>query len=113
MKTETFSGVVENAYGEKLTTPVKFTGTFEAYEKYEDMQAKNDVPSNDDVLQFRNNQLKANARQKAMTEALEAAGISKPDPNDPKVVLARMIRDVEKLDIPQEQKDMMSAVLKQ
>jgi len=110
---ETFSGVVENAYGEKLSTPVKFAGSFDAFKNVAGVREKNEYPSDDEIVSFVNNKRKANARQKSMTEALEAAGISKPDPNDPKVVLARMIRDVEKLDIPQEQKDMMKAVLTQ
>jgi len=96
MKTETFKGEVANAYGEALAKPISFSGSFEAYESYEEMSSKNDVPSNDDVLQFRNNQLKANARSKATNAALEAAGISKPDPNSPEVLRKGMITNLMK-----------------
>lgn len=96
MKTETFKGTVESAYGNVLTKPVEFSGSFEAYESYEEMSSKNDVPSNDEVLQFRNNQLKANARAKATTAALDAAGIAKPDPNSPEVLKANMVKNLMK-----------------
>jgi len=78
MKTEAFVGTMESAYGTKLDTPIKFNGTFEAYESYDDLVTANDLPSNDDVLAFVNNRRKANERQKAMQSALDAAGIVKP-----------------------------------
>jgi hypothetical protein len=96
MKTETFKGEVSSAYGETLPKAIAFSGSFQAYESYDEMKTQNDVPSNDDVLQFRNNQLKANARAKATTAALEAAGISKPDPNSPEVLKAGMIKNLMK-----------------
>lgn len=111
MKQDTFKGTVESAYGEKLATPVAFSGTYEAFATYEELQTANELPSNDEVLSFVNAKRKNNARQKSMTEALEAAGISKPDPNDPLVVKANMLKNIDKLDLPQEQKDMMKAVL--
>jgi hypothetical protein len=112
MKSDTFKGSVESAYGEKLAKAVDFSGTFEAFENYEELTKANEIPSNDEILQFVNAKRKNNARQKAMTDALEAAGISKPDPNDPKVVVARMLRDIEKLDMPEDQKKMLAEVLK-
>lgn len=111
MKPETFKGTVESAYGSQLPTPVSFNGSFEAFESYAELQTANELPSNDEVLSFVNAKRKNNARQKSMTEALEAAGISKPDPNDPAVVKAVMLKNIDKLDIPQDQKDMMKAVL--
>ena len=128
MKTETFKGEINSAFGNKLEKAVSFNGSFEAYAIPEgkgkdkilfdvpegaDKIADGDVPTVADVYAYVNTLNKNNARQKSMADALEAAGIAKPDPNDPKVVLARMLKDVEKLDIPQEQKDMMTAVLKQ
>lgn len=97
MKTETFKGEVSSAYGETLPKPIAFSGSYEAYESYEEMQGKNDVPSNDDVLSFRNNQLKANARAKATTAALDAAGIAKPDPNSPEVLKSNMVKNLMKM----------------
>ena len=78
MKTETFSGTIENAYGKTLATPVKFDGSFDAFENYTELQNQNELPSHDDVVKFVNDKRKANARQKAMAAALEAAGIEKP-----------------------------------
>jgi hypothetical protein len=112
MKAETFKGSVESAYGNPLPSPVKFEGSFDAFENYDEMKAANELPSNDEVLQFVNAKRKNNARQKAMTDALTAAGITKPDPNDPAVVAARMLKDIEKLDMPDDQKAMIAAVLK-
>lgn len=112
MKTETYSGEVNSAYGNTLPKGIKFSGSFDAYESHDEVVAAKDELTNDEVVDFRNAQRKNNARQKSMTEALTAAGITKPDPNDPIVVAARMLRDIEKLDMPQDQKDMIAAVLK-
>lgn len=110
-KQETFKGTVESAYGEKLPKAIEFNGTFEAFESYDELTTANELPSNDEILSFVNAKRKNNARQAAMTSALQAAGISKPDPNDPAVVKATMLRNIDKLDLPQDQKDMMKAVL--
>ena len=91
MKAETFSGTVENAYGEKLAKAVKFSGTFQAYESAQEVKDAKDELSDEEIVTARNAQRKANARQKAMTEALEAAGISKPDPNSPEQIRKNLI----------------------
>src|SRR5215510_5768378 len=78
MKTETFAGSIENAYGKPLPKPVAFEGNFEAYENIDEIRAANDFPSNDDVVDFVNNKRKASARQKSMQAALDAAGYEKP-----------------------------------
>ena len=78
MKTEKLSGLIENAYGAKLDTPVKYDGNFEAYESGQEVRAANDMPSDDEVVSFRNSQRRAAARQRLMQEALDAAGIKKP-----------------------------------
>ncbi len=77
MKNETFKGTIENAYGLTLPTPVKFEGSYEAIEKFEEIPAK-EMPSNEEIVDFLNTKRKANARQKSMGEALTAAGIVKP-----------------------------------
>lgn len=111
MKTEKFSGKIGNAYGNKLPKEIPFNGTYEAFEKPEEVRAANKWPSDSDIVDYVNSLEKNNERQKAMTAALDAAGIAKPDPNDPAVVTARMIKDIDKLDLPQDQKDMLRAVL--
>ena len=77
MKTEKFKGTMENAYGMPLAKPIAFEGEFNAYEKGEAYSA-DDTPSEEDVRNFVNSRLKANARQKSMNDALTAAGITKP-----------------------------------
>jgi hypothetical protein len=112
MKTETFKGEIGSAYGEKLPKPLPFNGTFQAFENVEELRAANKFPSDEDIVGYVNADVKNNERQKAMTAALDAAGYKKPDPNDPAVVAARMAKDIEKLDIPDDQKAMIAAILK-
>lgn len=76
-KNTTFKGVIENAYGKPLSTPIKYAGSFEELEKGDEIPAK-EQPSADDILSYVNNKRKANARQKEMQAALDAAGIAKP-----------------------------------
>lgn len=75
--TETFDGVMENAYGKALDTAITFEGSFERVTVFEAIPPK-ELPDNDDVLTLVNNKRKANARQKAMQAALDAAGVKKP-----------------------------------
>lgn len=78
MKAEKLEGVMESAYGAKLETAIKYAGEFQAYETHAEIVAANDLPSHDEVVSFRNQQRRAAARQRLMTEALDAAGIKKP-----------------------------------
>ena len=96
MKTETFKGTVESAYGKVLPTPVSFSGSFEAVEKLDE------VPDDEklgpaDIISVVNAKRKSAARAKATTEALQAAGVEKPDPNDPAVMRASMVKSLMKL----------------
>lgn len=114
MKSETFKGSVGSAYGEKLPKDIEFSYTVENFENYNELEAAKEVPSNQDVVDFVNVRRKNNERAKAMTAALEAAGYSKPDPNDPIVAAQTMIRNIEKMENMQaQQKQMMVAVLRQ
>jgi hypothetical protein len=91
MKTETFDGVMENAYGKKLDAPIAFSGEYEAYENHAEVVSAKDELNEKEVVDFRNNQRKANARQKAMQAALDAAGIVKPTiENDEQLRLKKM-----------------------
>lgn len=92
MKTETFEGTIESAYGNTLATPVKYSGSFEAYENIAEVRSAKDEPSDDEVTAFVNNKRKANARQKAMQTSLDNAGIKKPTLDDPQVQLKEMIK---------------------
>lgn len=92
MKSETFKGTIESAYGNPLPSALKFEGSFDAYETYEEAAAANDLPSRDEQLAFVNNKRKANARQKSMQDVLTANGINKPTLEDPQFQLKSMIK---------------------
>jgi len=88
MKSEKFSGVIENAYGKKLDSPISFEGEYEALESYAEAKEKNELPKEQEVVDFLNQRRKANARQKSMQAALDAAGIVRPTlENDPQLQL--------------------------
>ena len=91
MKSEKFSGVMENAYGKKLDTAISFEGTYDALETYSEAKEKNELPTEQEVVDFLNTKRKANARQKSMQAALDAAGIIKPTlENDDQLRLKKM-----------------------
>ena len=112
-KQETFKGSMESAYGNKLPKAIAFNGSYEAFENPQEVKDAGEWPSDKDIVDYANTLRKNNARQKAMTEALTAAGITKPDANDPAVVMARMLKDLEKVDLPADQKEMLAAVIRQ
>lgn len=92
MKTEKFSGTMENAYGKVLPEPVKFSGSFEALETIEEVRAANEYPDDKEVIAWANAKRKASERQKAMNQALQDAGVTKPTLEDPQVQLATIIK---------------------
>ena len=75
-----------------LPNPVSFEGSFEAYETIGEIRAAKDEPSDEEVINFRNAQRKANERSKATVAALELAGHKKPAADDPQVLLQNMIK---------------------
>lgn len=77
METIKFSGIMENAYGNKLPKPLAFEGQYEAFETLEQVP-DSEKPSEDELLNFVNNKRKANARQKSMNDVLTANNIVKP-----------------------------------
>jgi putative cell wall-binding protein len=91
MTTEKFSGEISSAYGNPVSPAIKFDGTFEAYEKYEDVPEK-ERPDEKELLAFVNNRRKASARQSAMQSALDAAGIKKPTLEDAAVQIREMAK---------------------
>lgn len=97
MKTETFKGEVGSAYGETLPKAIPFQGSYDAFESYVEVETAKELPSNDEVVAFVNAKRKANARSKATTAALDAAGITKPDPNSPEVLKANMVKNLMKM----------------
>ena len=92
MKTETLSGTIETAYGKPLKTPVKYSGEVNLYETADEVRTANDWPSNDEVINFVNQNRKANERQKLMKAALDAAGIQKPTLEQPEEQFKQMVK---------------------
>ena len=93
MKTETFTGTIEQAYGKTLATPISYNAEYELFESAAELRSKNEWPSDSDIVKFKNAQVKANARQKATVAALDAAGIVKPTlENDDQLKLREMVK---------------------
>lgn len=109
--TVSFSGVIKRAYGNTLKTPVPYKATYVPVSEYSKIP-EDEFPSKKDILNSVNAARKLNERQKATLQALKDAGINKPDPNDPIVVLQTMLRNMEKVDMPTDTKDMMIASLR-
>lgn len=78
MKTETFKGTIESAYGAPVSPALSFSGEFQAYESVAEVRSGNDYPNDEEITTFVNNKRKANARQKEMQSVLDAAGYVKP-----------------------------------
>lgn len=88
----TVKGTIENHAGRKLSdlkfkpgfTPVaevKYSDTYEEYTDYAQVP-KDEQLTEEDKLKTVNDARKANARQKAMQAALDAAGVIKPTMED-------------------------------
>jgi hypothetical protein len=73
MKTETLKGTIESAFGAKLPQALTYAGSFEAYESAGEVRSANDMPSDDEVVSFRNTQRRNNKRQALMQDALDVA----------------------------------------
>jgi hypothetical protein len=92
MKTLTFTAIAETAYG-KAIEPIKYTGSFDAFDSIVELKAANEFPNDAEIVKLVNNQRKANARQKALNVALDAAGIIKPTlENDEQLRLREMFK---------------------
>lgn len=105
MKTETVSGKIESAYGTKLKEVLTFEGKYEEFTIPDDAASTaltfdspdgadkiTDVITYGDLYGMVNAKRRANRRQKAMNEALDKAGIKKPELKDnPQLQLKQMI----------------------
>lgn len=88
-KTET--AVAKTAYGKALDSDLEYSFSWEDYESIDEVKSAKDELSDKEVVKVRNNERKANARQKALTIALDNAGVVKPTlENDPQLRLRRM-----------------------
>lgn len=78
MKTEKFEGQIESAYGKTIEPALKYSGEFGRFENIDELRSRNEFPKDSEIVDMVNARRKANARQKAMTAALDAAGYEKP-----------------------------------
>lgn len=96
MTNETVKAAVASAYGETIPE-IKFSFVFEKYDSAEEVRSKytpNEL--SELILGGANAANKANARAKATTAALDAAGHKKPDPNSDEVLEANMVKNLMK-----------------
>ena len=77
MKTETFKAEAGSGRGKTFDTPLPYSGEYLVYETAEEIKAANDWPSDGDIVEYRNTQRKLAARNKALNQALDDAGIEK------------------------------------
>src|SRR5262245_35621647 len=105
------SGTMENAYGKKLPTPIKYSGKYESYiivrGKGDEAlkasiaaalavaKAKEQLPNDEELVEAINVRLKNAARQKFMQSHLDAAKVEKPDPTkDPQLRLKSIFKTI-------------------
>lgn len=106
MKTKKVSGVAKSAYGKPLheldTTSkvklpkgseLKFSGSYVEYETIEELRNAGKWPDEKKILGWSNRDARNNARNKAQTDAFDAAGIIKPTiENDPMIRFRDMVK---------------------
>jgi hypothetical protein len=101
MEKMTATSESKTAYGKKLDTPISYDYSWTAYQNYEELVAAKDELTNDEQVKARNTERLNNARQKALTAALAAAGHVKPTAeNDPQVGLRDMFKTLQTAKLP-------------
>lgn len=78
MKTVEFNATTETAYGKPLTSPIPYSGKYQAFENVDEVRNVGEMPSDDELVTYANNKRKAAARSKSLTQALADAGFEKP-----------------------------------
>lgn len=78
MENKTEKSVSETAYGKKLDAPIGYQFSYTIYKDGDELVAAKDELTIAEQVKIRNTERKNNARQKALTAALDAAGIVKP-----------------------------------
>lgn len=78
MENKSETSVAVTAYGKKLDTPISYDFAYTVYADHSELVAAKDELTADEQVKVRNTERKNNARQKALTAALDAAGIVKP-----------------------------------
>ena len=105
MRTLKFDGTISSAFSQKLATPLKFEGEYEAFgpdksnyltadwdSALVEIRQANEFPSNEEIVNFINNKRLANARQKEMQSTLDANGVKRPNLEDEKFRFDQMVK---------------------
>jgi len=96
MEAKTESTVAKTAYGKTLDKPINYSFSWDNYSNHAEVVAANDGLTEKEIVDVRNAERKAAARQAALTAALTAAGIQKPTlENDPQFRLQQMVKILE------------------
>lgn len=78
MENKTGKSEALTAYGKKLEAPIQYDYKWTNYVSFDELSEAKDELTNAEQVKIRNTERQNNARQKALTAALEAAGIVKP-----------------------------------
>jgi hypothetical protein len=93
-KTVEFVGVVKKGRNKVFSPALKYSAKYDEYLAYEDIPEK-ELPSNDEVLTWRNQANKQAARSAAITTLLDAMGVQKPNlKNDPQLRLKNVVKNI-------------------
>ena len=83
MKSKIVEGVIDNAYGNKLATQLKYRVEVEIFETVEEVRAKGEWPNDKTIVSMVNQRVIAAKRQEAIKAQLDNAGIKPPTLEDP------------------------------
>jgi len=78
VENKTQTSEAKTAYGKPLDTPISYDYSWTIYQTDEELVAAKDELTLEEQRKTRNTERQNNARQKALTAALDAAGIVKP-----------------------------------
>lgn len=78
MKEQVKTAKAETAYGKSLDAGISYDYKWSEYENISELRAAKDELTDAEQVKTRNTERQSNARQKALTAALTAAGIEKP-----------------------------------
>lgn len=93
MKKVTVKGKVSKFYGKAITPALPFVAEYAAYETRSEVEANQDLPKDEEIVDMRNGERKSKAVQAARAAVVEAAGIVKPDlKNSPQLRLRAMAK---------------------
>jgi hypothetical protein len=67
---------------------------YDIFESYEEIVKLSELPSNSDILKFKNNSKKASGRAKLTAAMLTAAGYEKPDTSTPEFAYNEMVKNL-------------------